>query len=204
MDCREPRHLSYSSPMKDKNQIYGPLPECEEYWESLPEEFYWASECPPYITDELVNWRKKVGASPEKIARLGGFEPADYLLLESGERKMNQGEAARIDEAILDYRRFHISPYYNLRLKIFFWLERRKWGWRRFRRYALEIILTILILSIPVVFILVRTFIFPGPEYAPVFLLGRLADWGSSFALPAGIGLCVVIWIVRGFRGSDK
>jgi len=66
---------------------------------------YWLEECDEKTTDYLIEWRKEYGLSPELLSKLAPIPLNEYLLIEKGERKMTQGDAWRIDAAIIKYRK---------------------------------------------------------------------------------------------------
>ncbi|MGB4398403.1 MAG: hypothetical protein WBJ10_03460 [Daejeonella sp.] len=66
---------------------------------------YWLEKCDKERVQILLQWREKAGMERELLCEMAKMSLSDFLLIESGKRKMTQGEAWRIDAAIIDYRK---------------------------------------------------------------------------------------------------
>ena len=65
---------------------------------------YWLEIADRKDYEYLFEWRKRAGMSPELLSQLAPIPLEEYLLIEKGERIMTNGDAWRIDEAIIRYR----------------------------------------------------------------------------------------------------
>ena len=157
---------------------------------------YWLEESDKDTADDLISRRKEVGLSPELLSQLAPIPLEEYLLIEKGERTMTNGDAWRIDAAIIDYR-----------LSKETWFQRSwKRGWLSRYRYKLRVIWKSdtggLIITAAVVATLYYGFL---REY-----LAQSDDIFAHFlrsALNVGIPICILVslgpWIVRELRKME-
>lgn len=89
---------------------------------------YWLEKGKKENYEYLFSWREEAGLSPELLSQLAPIPLNEYLEIERGERIMTNGDAWRIDAAIIAYRVAKES-----------WLERSwKRGWLSKCRYKLR------------------------------------------------------------------
>lgn len=157
---------------------------------------YWLEESDKETADDLISWRKEAGMSPELLSQLAPIHLEEYLLIEKGERTMTNGDAWRIDAAIISYR---VSKET--------WFQRSwKRGWLSRYRYKLKLIWKSdhwgLIITTAVVATLyygfLREYLTQSDDILAHFLRSAL-----NVGIPACILVWVVIWIVKELRKRE-
>lgn len=151
---------------------------------------YWLEENDEDTTEHLISWRKRAGLSPELLSKLAPIPLEEYLLIEKGERKMTNGDAWRIDAAIIRYR---VSKET--------WFQRSwKRGWLGSIRYKLRAIWNSDTWG-PIVPLVTATILYFGflREYLAQSddLLAHFLRSAFRFGIPVCIMVGAVLWIVR-------
>jgi hypothetical protein len=65
---------------------------------------YWLEKTTREHSDYLISWAEEAGLSPELLSQLAPIPLEKYLLIKKGKRTMTNGDAWRIDAAIIHYR----------------------------------------------------------------------------------------------------
>lgn len=146
----------------------------------------------------LISWRKKAGMSPELLSQLAPIPLEEYLSIEKGERTMTNGDAWRIDAAIINYRNSTETRF------------QRSWRRGRIRLYGFQNRLSAILESEtwgPIIAALMVGTIYYG------FLREYLANSEDIFAdflrsaFWVGIPVCFMVrglgWVVREWRKMD-
>ena len=154
---------------------------------------YWLDKTEQGKSDHLIARRKEAGLSPELLSELAPIPLEEYFQIEKGERTMTNGDAWRIDAAIINYR-----------LSKETWLQ-RKWrrGWLARCRNKFRMIRQSDTWRdiIPAVAGLI---LYWGMSRRYVLISDNILTFFLHSAFTVGIPACIVVWlllrIIKGLR----
>lgn len=157
---------------------------------------YWLEETRKGSSDYLFTWRKEAGLSPELLSKLAPIPLEDYLKIERGERAMTNGEAWRIDTAIINYKRSKET-----------WFQRSwKRGWLARCRHKIRLMWDsdlsdpiILIAGLAILYFLITSLHIPGAAYIISFFLAAVL----ALEPPVFLAVWLALFIVKELRGTE-
>lgn len=142
----------------------------------------------------LFEWRKRAGMSPELLSQMAPIPLEEYLLIEKGERIMTNGDAWRIDEAIIRYRVSQWTWYQRI------WIRNRSARKRLKKIFNSEMLGALITVAV----LLTVHFVFLRPYISEIgYVVGFFIGSALSLGLPACLAVWLLLYIVKELRKKE-
>ncbi len=162
--------------------------------DAVSDQGYWLEESGQETTDRLISWRKEAGMSPELLSQMVPIPLEEYLLIEKGERIMTNGDAWRIDEAIIRYRVSKWTWFQRI------WIRNSSVRNRLRKIFNFEMWGALITAAV----LLTVHFVFLRPYASEIgYVLGFFIGSALSFGLPACLAVWLLLYIVKELRNTE-